>query len=95
MLKDGFTEPELKDARTAWLQSQAASRAQDRELAGRLAVNLFHGRTLAWQADLEAKVQALRPDQITAALRKHFDPSKISIMKAGDFAKAAKEAEKK
>ena len=95
MLKDGFTDQEIKDARTAWLQGQAASRAQDRELAGRLLTNLFVGRTLAWQADLETKMQALSREQITTALRRHFDPSKISIMKAGDFAKAAKDAEKK
>ena len=48
-------------------------RAQDRELAGRLAY-LFLGRTLAWQADLERRVQALTNDQVLAALHKHFDP---------------------
>ncbi len=90
VMKDGFTELELKDAKTAWLQSQAAGRAQDRELAGRLATNLFNGRTLAWSADLEEKVKSLSPGQILAALQKHFDPAKISIVKAGDFAKASK-----
>ncbi len=89
-LDKGFTDQEIKDAKTAWLQGQASSRAQDRELAGRLASNLYLGRTLAWQADLEHKVQALTNDQILAALRKHFDPSKISVFVAGDFAKAEK-----
>ena len=95
MLKDGFTADEIKDAKTAWLQAQASARAQDRELAGRLAGNLFQGRTMAWNAGLEAKVQALTGEQILTALKKHFDPAKLSIVKAGDFAKAAKEAEKK
>ena len=86
----GFTEQEIKDAKAAWLQGQASSRAQDRELASRLASNLYLGRTMAWQADLEHKVQALTNDQILAALHKHFDPSKISVFVAGDFTKADK-----
>ncbi|HEX9080708.1 MAG TPA: insulinase family protein, partial [Holophagaceae bacterium] len=89
-LDKGFTDQEIKDAKTAWLQGQASSRAQDRELAGRLASNLYLGRTMAWQGDLERKIQALTNDQILAALHKHFDPSKISVFVAGDFAKADK-----
>ncbi len=63
------------------------SRAQDNELAGRLNNYLFIGRTLQWDADLDAKLKALTPEQINAAMRRHIDPSKITIVKAGDFAK--------
>lgn len=87
-LKDGFTAEELKDAQKAWLQSQAQGRTQDRELAARLAGQLWTGRTMAFNAELEAKVQALGVDQVNAALKKYLDPAKISIVKAGDFAKA-------
>ncbi len=38
---------------------------------------------------MDAKIQALTPDQISAAFRKNVDPAAISIVKAGDF-KAAK-----
>jgi zinc protease len=31
----------------------------------------------------------LTPDEVNAALRKWIDPSKITIVKAGDFAKAS------
>ena len=86
-LKDGFTEDEIKAAKSGWLQSRQVSRAQDAELAGRLRNFLFINRTLAWDADLEAKVNALTAAQITAALRKHIDPAKMSLIKAGDFAK--------
>ncbi len=89
-LKDGFTAEEIQAAKTSWLQSQASSRAQDRELAGRLSGNLLNGRTMAFQADLEKKVQALGNDEILAALRKRLDPAKISYSVAGDFAKGAK-----
>ncbi|HEX7552762.1 MAG TPA: insulinase family protein, partial [Geothrix sp.] len=89
-LKDGFTAEELGAAKTAWLQGQETSRTQDGALAGRLVSNLFLGRDMAWQEALEAKVKALTNEQILASLRKHLDPSKLSIVKAGDFAKADK-----
>ena len=51
---------------------------------------LFVGRTLAWDAEFEKKVMALDGAQIRAALKRHLDPSKFTIVKAGDFAGAAK-----
>ena len=89
MLKDGFTAEEVAAGKSGWLQSRQVSRAQDNELAGRLNNYLFLGRTLAWDAELEEKIKALTPEQISAAMRKHIDPAKITIIKAGDFAKAA------
>jgi zinc protease len=88
MLKDGFTEDEIKAAKSGWLQSRQVSRAQDKELVSTLNSYLFINRTLAWAAEFEKQVLALTPEQIHAALRKHLDPHKISIFKAGDFAKA-------
>lgn len=87
MLKDGFTAEEVEAAKSGYLQSRQVSRAQDNELAGRLNNYLFLGRTLQWDADLEAKIKALTPEQINAAMRRHIDPSKITIIKSGDFAK--------
>ena len=89
-LKDGFTAEEIQAAKTSWLQGQASSRAQDRELAGRLRGNLFIGRSLAFSAELEKKVQALGNEEILAALRKRLDLAKFNYAVAGDFAKAAK-----
>jgi zinc protease len=89
MLKDGFTAEEVAAAKTGWLQSRQVSRAQDNELAGRMNNYLFLGRTLQWDAQLEEKIKALTPEQINAAMRKYIDPSKITIIKAGDFKTAA------
>ena len=89
MLKDGFTAEEVEAAKSGYLQSRQVSRAQDNELAGRLNSYLFFGRTLKWDADLDAKLRALTPEQINAAMRRHMDPTKITIIKAGDFAKNA------
>ncbi|HMV48063.1 MAG TPA: insulinase family protein, partial [Blastocatellia bacterium] len=89
-LKDGFTAEELESAKKGWLQSRQVSRAQDAELAGKLLGYTFLNRTLAWDAEFEKKVLALTPEQIATAMRKHLDPAKISIFKAGDFAKGGK-----
>jgi zinc protease len=86
-LKDGFEAKEVEEARSGWLQSRQVGRAQDAALARLLAQDLYLTRTLAWDADLEKKVQALTPAEIVAAMRRHIDPNKITIVKAGDFAK--------
>jgi zinc protease len=87
MLKDGFTAEEVEAAKSGYLQSHQVSRAQDNELLNRSNTYLFLGRTWQWDADFEAKIKALTPEQINAAMRKYVDPSKLVIYKAGDFAK--------
>jgi zinc protease len=87
MLKDGFTKEEVAAAKSGYLQSRQVSRAQDNELLGRSNTYLLIGRTFNWDGDFEAKIKALTPEQINAAMRKYVDPAKISIFKAGDFEK--------
>lgn len=87
MLKDGFTTEEVEAAKSGYLQSRQVSRAQDNELASRFNNYLFIDRTLQWDAELEAKIRALTPEQINVAMRHHTDPSKLTIIKSGDFAK--------
>ena len=53
-----------------------------------LAVELYLGRTFAWDAELDRKVESLTGEQVLAAMRRHIDPAKMSVIKAGDFAKA-------
>jgi zinc protease len=93
-LDGGFTDEEIAAAKSGWYQSRQVSRAQDNELAVRLASNAHWDRTMQWDADLEEKVSALTAAQIDAALRKYVDLAKISIVKAGDFSKASSEAVK-
>ncbi|HSU26315.1 MAG TPA: pitrilysin family protein, partial [Pyrinomonadaceae bacterium] len=88
VLKEGFTPEEVETAKNGWLQSRQLSRAQDRELAGRMNSYLFFSRTIAWDADLESKVKTLTAAQINTAMQKYLAPDKITIIKAGDFAKA-------
>ena len=94
-VKEGFTADEVNAARSGLLQARMVSRAQDPTLAGSLNNYLYLNRTMNWDADFEKKLEALTPEQINAAMKKHIDPAKISIIKAGDFAKAAKKAAEK
>ena len=59
VLKDGYEEKEIAEAKSGWLQTRQVSRAQDPPLARTLAVDLYLGRTLAWDAELEKRVGAL------------------------------------
>jgi zinc protease len=87
MLKDGFTEQELKDAVGGYLQSRNVSRSQDRELVSRLSNNLFLNRTMNWDIDFEKKMSALTVDQVNASMKKWITPEKITVVEAGDFNK--------
>ncbi len=88
ILKDGFTDKEIEDAKKGFLQSRQLSRANDGNLAGSLNNKLFIDRTMDWDADFERKVQALTKEQINAAFRKYIKLENISLFKAGDFANA-------
>jgi zinc protease len=40
---------------------------------------------MAWDSGLEEKIGALTPAAILEAMRRHLDPAKLSVFKAGDF----------
>ena len=88
-LKDGFTDAELRDAKAGWLQSRQMARSQDGGLAQALATGSFLGRTLAWDEALEKKVSALGAADVQAAMKRHLDFAKLTVVTAGDFAHAA------
>lgn len=88
VVTEGFTAEEIAAAKSGWSQSRTVSRAQDGGLAGTLNHYLFINRNLLWDEELEKKVMALTPEQINSAMKKHISMEKMSIIKAGDFAKA-------
>ncbi len=87
--KDGFTAEELEAAKTGWLKSRQVARASDAALAGSLSGNLFIGRDLQFDAQREAMVRSLTPEQVNAAMKKHLDYTRMLSVKAGDFKKPA------
>jgi zinc protease len=93
-LAEGFTAPELEAGKKGFLQARLLARSNDGAVAGRLASYLVLGRTFAWDEDLERKVAALTPQAVLEAMRRHIDPARLSIVKAGDFASIAAAAPK-
>lgn len=83
--KDGVTESELADAKEGWIKGQEADRGDDQKLAAVLSNALFAGRTLKFQADVEAKIRTLKREDIAAAIRKYVDGTKLVNAIAGDL----------
>jgi len=94
LAKDGVTADELKAAKSAALQAFQVQRADDRNVASTWAQYLTkaEGRTFAHDAELEQRIASLTPEQVSAVARKYLDYSKLTIVKAGDFARGAKAA---
>ena len=85
VLTDGYTDEEVESAKRAWIQSRQVSRSQDGSIVSMLVSNLHEDRTMASQAELEARVSALTADEIRAAMQRHLDLDGLIIMKGGDF----------
>ena len=88
-LKEGFTAKEVEEAKKAYLDSRSVGRSQDAALLNVLVTNAQLDRTMNWDEELERKIAALTPAQISSAFRKHVDASALTIVKAGDFQAAS------
>ena len=84
-LKDGFTAQEVGEGRRGLLSFRRLSRAQDGNVAGALANNLYLGRTFAVSARVDAEIEKLTPAAVNAALRKYLQPERFVYVFAGDF----------
>jgi zinc protease len=87
-LKDGFTADEVEKAKKAWLDQRTVARTEESSIANLLVSHERWGRTMDWDAKLEAAVAALTPQQVNEAFRRHVDPAALNIVKGGDFKKA-------
>jgi zinc protease len=88
-LKDGFTQSEFDAGRRGLLNFRRLSRAQDGRLAGGLAGNLYLGRDFSLAAKVDATLEALKLEQVNAALRRYLKPEAMVTGVAGDFTAAA------
>ena len=84
-VREGFSAEEVEAGKLSVLESRRLARSQDRALASRLGHYLFVKRTFAWDTEFEARIAALTPQQINAALQRHIDPARLSVVVAGDL----------
>jgi zinc protease len=87
MLKDGFTDEEIKSAKSGLLQGKKVSRAQDKELVRTLRRNLIVDRTMQWNKAYEQRLAALTADDVKRVMNKYLKLENFSIIKAGDMSK--------
>ena len=85
LIADGVTEVEVSAAKDAYLQGESVSRAEDRELASRLANRAYADRTLTFDAKFNQAISELTLEKVNAAIRKYWQPEKIGYFQAGDF----------
>ncbi len=85
---EGFTDKEVAEAKKSYHDQRIVGRSQDGQLVSLIATREEFGRTLDWDTQMDAKVEALTTAQVNAAFRRRVDPGAITIVKAGDFKKA-------
>ena len=84
-VRTGFTAKEIDAGKKTVLEQRRLARAQDRALAGRLGNYLHWKRSFAWDVEFEARIAALTPAQVNAAMKRHLDTAKLAKIFAGDF----------
>jgi len=84
-LASGFTPDEVAASKKALRDQRMVGRSQDAGLLGLIATREEFDRTLAWDEQMDAKLDALTVDQVNAAFRRHMSLDQLSIVKAGDF----------
>ncbi|WP_426196101.1 M16 family metallopeptidase [Massilia sp. DWR3-1-1] len=87
-LKDGFTQAELTGAKSGLMQQRLQNRADDAVLAAGWAAYLHRNASFTWSAQFEQRLMAVTLAQLNAAFRKVIDPSKLTVVIAGDVKKA-------
>jgi zinc protease len=85
LLRDGVTKEELEQAKQGYLQARKVGRTSDQALTGILSSLRQLDRTMAYEADMDQKIEALTPETVATALRRHFDATKLAVVVAGDF----------
>ena len=88
VISAGFTDKEVSEAIKGMVLARQRRRASDSGLAGTLATYLNLGRTFDWDEKFDAKLNSITTAEVNAAMKKYITLDKISIFKAGDFAKA-------
>ena len=85
VVKDGFTEAEVKSAQQAYLNLRALGRAQDGALVGAWTTLLHENRTFEWSKQFDEHISKLTPEVINQAVKRYLKPEGFARAVAGDF----------
>ncbi|MGB3288732.1 MAG: pitrilysin family protein [Burkholderiaceae bacterium] len=90
VLKDGFTDEEVREGVAAMLNFRKLARSRDGTLAAAWINYMQLDRSFDWSAKIDKELAALTADQVNTALRKRLDPAKFSTAIAADESKQGK-----
>jgi zinc protease len=91
MLRDGLSDKEIADAKNGLLQQRVLARSSDGTLASAWAGYLDLDRTFtSYSLAFDERIKSLTAAEVNAALRRHLDPAKMTVVIAGDASKGAK-----
>ncbi|MBF6618471.1 MAG: insulinase family protein [Candidimonas sp.] len=85
VLKDGYTEEEVREGVSALLNYRKLARTRDGTLASAWLNYLQLDRTFEWSAKIDQALAGLTAETVNAALRKRLNPEAFSAALAGDF----------
>ena len=85
LVQDGVTADEVDRAKKGYLQARKVGRTSDVALSGELSSLRHLNRTMLHDSEMDSKIEALTPESIAAALKRHIDPKKLLVVVAGDF----------
>jgi len=83
----GFAAAEVDASKQGFLSTRQVQRSDDVALTQRLAVLSYNGRTMQFDQSLEEKIAALTPSLVNEAVKRHLDPARLVVVRAGDFSK--------
>lgn len=86
-LKDGFTQEELDANKKSFSNQRTTMLGMDNTLVNLVNTKLQYGVSLDNFDTENAKIQALKLDEVNAALRKYISLDKLTSVYAGDFNK--------
>jgi len=81
--KDGITDQELAARKTFLVGSYQVGLATTSEMAGMLLNTVLTGRDLTWLDEYPKAIQTLTLEQVNTAIKRHLDPDKMVVIKAG------------
>lgn len=84
LLKDGFTEEEVREGVHSLLNYRKLARSRDSALATTWINYMQLDRSFDWSAKIDRELSALTAEQVNAAVRKWMDPAKFSTALAAD-----------
>ena len=81
--RDGVTAEELAARKTNLIGSYQVSLATTVGLAGALQQAVLRGYPVSWLDDYPRAIEAITLDEVNRAIKKHIDPEKMVLVKAG------------